>query len=175
MRTSSVGSPASPSISASQGMQSLNQPWLSSGSPGAGKPPLPSPSYRQHPQTLQQRSHLPLQHQSTPTAPQQQQHQPLPSNQSQEHFGQQVPSSRALHVPHQQQNTRVQGPGNQKPSSLVAAQPSPVQVGIQNRVSNVDADESCTRILSKRTIHELFNQVSHTNPLCPLINFTVHI
>lgn len=163
MRASSVGSPASPSISASQGMQSLNQPWLSSGSPG--KPPLPSPSFRQHPQSLQQRSHVPAQQHSTPTASQQLQHQPLPSSQSQEHFGQQVPSSRALHIPHQQQNMRVQGPGSQKPPPLVAAQPSSVQVGIQNRLSNVDADESCNRILSKRTIHELVNQVSHTNPL----------
>ncbi|KAF7818772.1 transcription initiation factor TFIID subunit 12 [Senna tora] len=165
MRASSVGSPASPSISSSQGMQPLNQPWLSSGSPG--KPPLPSPSFRQHPQSLTQRSHVPAQQHSAPTVSQQQQHQPLPSSQSQEHSGQQVPSSRPLHMPHQQQNTRAQGPGNQKPSSVVAPQPSAAQVGIQNRLSNVDADESCNRILSKRTIHELVNQVDPSEKLDP--------
>ncbi|XP_054823599.1 transcription initiation factor TFIID subunit 12-like [Prosopis cineraria] len=162
MRASSVGSPASPSISSSQGMQSINQPWLSSGSPG--KPPLPSASYRQHPPSLQQRSHIPPQQHSTPTASQQQ---PLPSNQLQEHLGQQVPSSRALHMPHQQQNTKVQGPGNPKATSLVSAQPSAVQVGIQGRTSNADADESCNRILSKRTIHELVTQVDPSEKLDP--------
>lgn len=166
MRTSSVGSPASPSISASQGVQSLNQPWLSSGSPG--KPPLPSSSFRQHPQSLQQRSLVPAQQHSTPTASQQQQHQSLPSTQSQEHFGQQVPSSRAIHMPHQQQNTRMQGPVSQKPPPVVATQPTAVQAGIQNRSTNVvDADESCNRILSKRTIHELVSQVIHMISLCP--------
>lgn len=160
MRSSSVGSPATPSPSASQSMQSINQPWLSSGPPG--KPPLPSPAYRQqlNPPSLQQRSHISQQQQSTSTASQQQQ--PLPSNQSQEHFGQQVPSSRALHVPHQQQVTRLQGPGNQKPSSLVATQSSAVQPGIQSRLTNADTDESCKSILSKRSIHELVNQVCHT-------------
>ncbi|XP_028782357.1 transcription initiation factor TFIID subunit 12-like [Neltuma alba] len=165
MRASSVGSPASPSVSASQGMQSLNQPWLSSGTPG--KPPLPSASYRQHPPSLQQRAHIPAQQHSTPTASQQQQHQPLASNQLQDHLGQQVPSSRALHMSHQQQNTKVQGPGNQKPTTLASSQPSAVQAGIQNRTSNVDADESCNRILSKRTIHELVSQVDPSEKLDP--------
>ncbi|KAK4281636.1 hypothetical protein QN277_013104 [Acacia crassicarpa] len=161
MRASSVGSPALPS--SSQGMQSLNQPWLSSGPPG--KPPLPSASYRQHPTSLQQRAHMPPQQHSTPTTSQQ--HQPFPLNQPQEHLGQQVPSSRTLHMPHQQQTTKVQGPGNQKPTSLVSPQPTAVQAGIQNRTSNVDADESCNRILSKRTIHELVNQVDPSEKLDP--------
>ncbi|KAI4348983.1 hypothetical protein L6164_009643 [Bauhinia variegata] len=170
MRASSVASPASPSPGASQGMQSLNQPWLSSGS--SAKPPLPSPSYRQqlNPPSLQQRSHIPPQQLSTPTASQQQQQQqPQPStpNSSQEHFGQQIPSSRTASVPHQQQVTRVQGSGNQKPSSLVAAQPSPVQPGIQNRLSNAETDESSNRILSKRSIHELVNQVDPLEKLDP--------
>ncbi|KAK7282215.1 hypothetical protein RIF29_10835 [Crotalaria pallida] len=166
MRTSSVGSPASPSPSAPQSMQSINQPWLSSGP--QGKPPLPSPSYRQqlNPQSLQQRSHISQQQQQ-----QQQQQQPPPaptSSQQQEHFGQQVPSSRATaHVPHQQQVTRVQASGNQKPSSLVVAHSSAVQTGIQSRLPNVDADESCNSILSKRSIHELVNQVDPAEKLDP--------
>ncbi|CAL0319763.1 unnamed protein product [Lupinus luteus] len=163
VRNSSVGSPVSSSPSASQSMQSLNQPWLSSGP--QGKPPLPSPSYRQqlNPQSMQQRSHVISQpQQPMPTASQQKQQQPLPSNQSQEHFGQQVPSSRAaIHVPHQQQVTRMQGSGNQKPSSLVSAQSSVVQPGIQSKLPNADTDEASNSILSKRSIHELVHQVSH--------------
>lgn len=172
MRPSSVGSPAAPSPSASQSMQSLNQPWLSSGP--QGKPPLPTPSYRQqlNPQSLPQRSHISQQQQSTATPSQQQQQQPLPSNQSQEHFGQQVPPSRAPHVAHPPQVTRLQGPGNQKPSSLMAAQSSAVQPATQTRLANADTDESCNSILSKRSIQELFNQVSHTRG--PYF-FSVHI
>ncbi|KAG4970674.1 hypothetical protein JHK85_037095 [Glycine max] len=168
MRPSSVGSTATPSPSSSQSMQSLNQPWLSSGS--QGKPPLPSAAYRQqlNPQSMQQRSHIPPMQQSTPTSSQQQQQQPLLSNQSQEHFGQQVPPSRApLHVPHQPQVTRLQGPGNQKPSSLVAAQSSAAQPGTQSRLTNSDTDESSNSILSKRSIHELVNQVDPLEKLEP--------
>ncbi|KAK7278646.1 hypothetical protein RJT34_23680 [Clitoria ternatea] len=164
MRPSST--PANPAPNASQSMQSLNQPWLASGS--QGKPPLPTPAYRQqqlNPQSLQQRLHIPPQQQSTPTSSQQQQ--PLPSSQLQEHFGQQGPPSRPLHVPHQQQVARLQGPGNQKPSSLVAAQSNAVQAGIQSRLTNADTDESCTSILSKRSIHELVNQVDPLEKLDP--------
>lgn len=169
MRPSSVGPPSAPSSSASQGMQSINQPWLSSGPPG--KPPLPSPAYRQqiNPQSLQQRTHISQQQQSMPTASQQQQ--PLPSNQTQEHFGQQVPSSRAPHVPHQAQVTRLQGPGNQKPSSLVAGQSGAVQPGSQSRLPNTlpnaDIEESGKSVLSKRSIHELVHQVDPLEKLDP--------
>ncbi|KAG5003156.1 hypothetical protein GLYMA_10G070700v4 [Glycine max] len=160
MRSSSVGSPATPSPSSSLSMQSLNQPWLSSGP--QGKPPLPSAAYRQqlNPQSMQQRPHIPLQQQSTPT--------PLLANQSQEHFGQQVLPPRApLHVPHQPQIMRVHGPGNQKPSSLVAAQSSAAQPGTRSRLTNTDTDESSNSILSKRSIHELVNQVDPLEKLEP--------
>lgn len=70
-------------------------------------------------------------------------------------------------MPHQQQVTRLQGPGNQKPSSLAAAQSSAVQPGIQSRLTNVDSDESCNSILSKRSIHELVNQVDPLEKLDP--------
>ena len=164
MRPSSVGSTATPSPSSSQSMQSLNQPWLSSGP--QGKPPLPSAAYRQ------QLNPIPPMQQSTPTSSQQQQQQPLLSNQSQEHFGQQVPPSRApLHVPHQPQVTRLQGPGNQKPSSLVAAQSSAAQPGTQSRLTNSDTDESSNSILSKRSIHELVNQVNYAIFLCSIEDF----
>ncbi|KAL9318975.1 hypothetical protein ACSQ67_015492 [Phaseolus vulgaris] len=173
MRPSSVGSPATPSQGASQSVQSLNQPWLSSGP--LGKPPLPSTAYRQqlNPPSMQQRSHIPPQQQSTPiSSQQQQQQQPSLSNQSQEHFGQQVQPSRAPHhVPHQQQVTRLQGPGNQKPSSLVAAQTSAVLTGSQSRLTNVDTEESCNSILSKRSIHELVNQVKCSTFLFSIEDF----
>ncbi|KAL4339049.1 hypothetical protein AHAS_Ahas12G0271300 [Arachis hypogaea] len=136
-----------------------------------GKPPLPTSSYRQHPQqvnppaSLQQRAHIPQQQQSTPTASQAQPS--LPSNQPQEHFGQQVPASRAPHVPQQQQVTRLQVPGNQKPSTLVAAQSAAAQPGIQSRLATVDTDEPCNSVLSKRSIHELVSQVDPAEKLDP--------
>ncbi|MED6198959.1 hypothetical protein PIB30_071587 [Stylosanthes scabra] len=171
IRTPSVGTPTTPSPSVSQSMQSLNQPWLSSGP--QGKPPLPSSSYRQLPQqvnppvSLQQRAHIPQQQQQpTPTASQPQPS--LPSNQSQEHFGQQVPPLRAPHVPQQQQQVmRVQNPGNQKPSTLVAAQSGAAQPGIQSRLVTVDTDEPCNSVLSKRSIHELVSQVDPAEKLDP--------
>ncbi|KAF3441685.1 hypothetical protein FNV43_RR15600 [Rhamnella rubrinervis] len=131
LRASSVGSPGSPSPSTSQSMQSLNQPWLSSGS--QGKPPLPSPSYRQqvNSPSLQQRSHLQQQqpHSLTMASSQQhmtttsQQQQPSTSHQSHEHYGQQVPSPRIPQaLSHQQPITRVQGSLTQKSSSPAIVQ-----------------------------------------------------
>ncbi|KAL1369413.1 hypothetical protein AAHE18_02G194800 [Arachis hypogaea] len=125
-----------------------------------GTPATPSPSV---PQTsLQQRAHIPQQQQSTPTASQAQPS--LPSNQPQEHFGQQVPASRAPHVPQQQQVTRLQVPGNQKPSTLVAAQSAAAQPGIQSRLATVDTDEPCNSVLSKRSIHELVDPAEKLDP-----------
>lgn len=167
LRASSVGSPGSPSPSTSQSMQSLNQPWLSSGS--QGKPPLPSPSYRQqvNSPSLQQRSHLQQQQPHSITMAPQQQHitttsqqqQPSTSHQSLEHYGQQVPSPRIPQaLPHQQQTTRVPGSITQKSSSPVIIQPNTVQSGSQNRTATTEIDESSNRILGKRSIHELVNQ-----------------
>lgn len=152
-------------------MQAINQPWLSTGPPG--KPPLPSPSTRhQGNSQMQQRAHLPQQqHHMVPTASQQhmpplQQQQPSPSNQSQEHYGHQFPPPRVLQtVPHQQQTTRVQGSGNLKPSSLAMMQTNTVQSGPQNKTAITETDESCDRILSKRSIHELVSQVNHVSLL----------
>ncbi|XP_041028839.1 transcription initiation factor TFIID subunit 12 isoform X1 [Juglans microcarpa x Juglans regia] len=175
LRISSVGSPGSPSPNTSQSMQSINQPWLSSGS--QGKPPLPSPSNRlQVNSQMQQRAHLPQQPQHHPVpAASQQQHisslqpqQPSPSNQLQEHYGQQFAPSRVQQsVPHQPQITRVQGSGNQKPSSLAMLQPNTVQSGPQNRTAIVETDESCNRILTKRSVQELVSQVDPLEKLDP--------
>ncbi|KAG6638049.1 hypothetical protein CIPAW_10G008100 [Carya illinoinensis] len=168
LRISSVGSPGSPSPNTSQSMQSINQPWLSSGS--QGKPPLPSPSNRlQVNSQMQQRAHLPQQPQPHPVpAASQQQHmsslqpqQPSPSNQLQEHYGQQFAPSRVQQsVPQQQQITRVHVSGNQKPSSLAMLQPNTVQSGPQNRTAIVETDESCNRILTKRSVQELVSQIT---------------
>lgn len=179
-RVSSLGSPSSPNTS--QGLPLHTQPWLSG---SQGKPPIPSPSFRQqmNSPSLQQRSHLPQQqHHPLPTASQQQHQGPLPttsqqqhmssvqhqqpssSHQGHEHFGQQAQPSRVPQATPRQQNTRVQGPVNQKSSSLAAAQaaqPNTVQSAPQNRIASAEAEESCDRILSKRTIHELVNQVRH--------------
>ena len=173
MRLQPVGSPGSPSPNTSQNMQTVNQPWLSSGS--QGKPPLPSPSNRHQVNSqMQQRAHLPQQqHHPLPTVSQQQhmpslqQQQPTPSSQLQEHYGQQFPPSRVPQaVTHQPQITRVQGSGNQKPSSLAMVQPNTVQAVAQNRTAIAESDESCNRILGKRSIHELVSQVSHIGLLC---------
>ncbi|ONH96210.1 hypothetical protein PRUPE_7G113600 [Prunus persica] len=84
LRVSSVGTPST-SPNTSQGLQPHTQPWLSSGS--QGKPPIPSPSYRQHMSSpsMQQRSHVQQQqHHPLPTASQQQHH-PLPTAPQQQH------------------------------------------------------------------------------------------
>uniref|UniRef100_A0A803P3R5 Transcription initiation factor TFIID subunit 12 domain-containing protein n=2 Tax=Cannabis sativa TaxID=3483 RepID=A0A803P3R5_CANSA len=184
LRVSSAVSPSSPSPTTSQGMQSPNQPWLASGP--QGKPPLPSPSFRQPvtAQSLQQRSHVQQQsHHSLPLTsqqqhmsslqqqqpqPQQQQQQPSSSQQAHEHFGQQVPQSRVQPVlPHQQQVTRVQSSANQKSSTPASLQPSTVQPGLQSKIATTDTDETCNRILSKRSIHELVNQIDPSEKLDP--------
>nr|XP_023871934.1 transcription initiation factor TFIID subunit 12 [Quercus suber] len=178
MRLQPVGSPGSPSPNTSQNMQTVNQPWLSSGS--QGKPPLPSPSNRHQVNSqMQQRAHLPQQqHHPVPTGSQQQhmpslqqqqqQQQPTPSSQLQEHYGQQFPPSRVPQaVTHQPQITRVQGSGNQKPSSLAMVQPNTVQAVAQNRTAIAEIDESCNRILGKRSIHELVSQIDSSENLDP--------
>lgn len=185
-RVSALGSPSSPNTS--QGLPLHTQPWLSG---SQGKPPIPSPSFRQqmNSPSLQQRSHLPQQqHHPLPTSSQpqhqgplpttsQQQHmssvqhqQPSSSHQGHEHFGQQAQPSRVPQATPRQQNTRVQGPVNQKSSSLAAAQaaqPNTVQSAPQNRIASAEAEESCDRILSKRTIHELVNQIDPSERLDP--------
>ncbi|KAL5743185.1 hypothetical protein ACOSP7_029917 [Xanthoceras sorbifolium] len=172
MRVSSVGSPGSPSPSTSQSTH--NQPWLSSGP--QGKPPLPPPtSYRpqMNSPSMQQRSHIPQPHIPLSTAAQQQhvpsaQPQPKTSHQLQEHHGQQFPSSRVSQsLPHQQQITRTLGSAIQKPSSLGMVQPTAVQAGNQTRIVSAESDESCNRILSKRSINEIVNQIDPSERLDP--------
>ncbi|RVW48007.1 Transcription initiation factor TFIID subunit 12 [Vitis vinifera] len=127
-------------------------------------------------QSLPQRSHIPQQHHHPlPTASQQQQmstaqqpQQPLLSHQQQEHYGQQFPPSRVPQsLPHPQQIGRVQGSGNQKPSSLAIVQPSTPQLGPHSRTASAEASESGNRILSKRSIHELVNQIDPSEKLDP--------
>ncbi|KAM7526074.1 hypothetical protein LguiA_015976 [Lonicera macranthoides] len=168
LRVPPVGSPGSPSPTTSQSTQSHNQPWLSSGS--QGKPPLP---YRPqlNPQQSQQRSHIPQQqhHQSMPTTPQQQQQQqqqqtssasqsqpPSLSHQPQEHYGQQFQQSRIQSLTPQQQITRGGQGLAQKATAQPMAQPSTVPL---NKAGSGDIGESSTRILSKRSIEELVNQI----------------
>ncbi|KAL6574978.1 hypothetical protein OROMI_012263 [Orobanche minor] len=156
LRVSSLGSPGSSSSpSSSQGQQSQPQPWLSSGT--QGKPPLPTPSLRPQttPQSFQQRSHI-TQH-NTPTTSQQQtlgsnqqSSQPSASGQPQEHFSSQIPASRIQQsISHQQQITRGPGLGTQRPTLGMT----------QNKTASADTDEFSNRIVSKRSIQELVNQV----------------
>ncbi|XP_050381291.1 transcription initiation factor TFIID subunit 12 isoform X2 [Argentina anserina] len=187
-RASSLGSPSSPSTS--QGVPLHNQPWLSG---SQGKPPIPSSPYRQQmvPTSMLQRSHLPQQQQQQQhlplptTSPQQQQgpmptaspqqhmpsvqhQQPSSSHQGLDHFGQQTPPPRIPQAsPRQQQNTRAQVPVNQKSSPLAVAQPNTVQSAQQNRITSAETEEPCNRILSKRTIHELVNQIDPSERLDP--------
>ncbi|KAK8531921.1 hypothetical protein V6N13_131279 [Hibiscus sabdariffa] len=174
MRVSAVGSSGSSAPSAPQTPQSANQPWLSSGA--QGKPPLPPPWHRPQISTpsLQSRAHIPQQHHSLPTVSQQQHvsspqvPQTISSHQQQEHFEQQFPQSRPPQpLPLQQQDSRAQGSANQKPSSLAMAQPSPVQVVNQNKAAIIESEESGGRILSKRSIHDLVNQIDPSEKLEP--------
>ncbi|XP_020533184.1 transcription initiation factor TFIID subunit 12 isoform X2 [Jatropha curcas] len=170
MRPSVVTS-GSPASTASQNMQSSNQPWLSG---SQGKPPLPSPSYRPQissPSVPQQRSHIPQQHHSLPATSQQQHmspaqpQQPLPSHQPSEHFGQHLPPSRGPRSITQQ--LTLQGSANLKPSSLAVVQPNNVQPVAQSRTTNMESEESGNRILSKRSIHELVSQIDPSEKLDP--------
>ncbi|PPD69970.1 hypothetical protein GOBAR_DD33153 [Gossypium barbadense] len=143
------------------------QPWLSSGA--QGKPPLPPPWHRP-----QLRAHIPQQHHSLQTVSQQQHvsspqvpPQNISSIQQQEHFEQQFSQSRASQsLPHQQQDSRSQGSANQKPSSLAMVQPSTVQV-TQNKAAITESDDSGGRILSKRSIHDIVNQIDPSEKLDP--------
>ncbi|KAF4358521.1 hypothetical protein F8388_005177 [Cannabis sativa] len=70
-------------------------------------------------------------------------------------------------LPHQQQVTRVQSSANQKSSTPASLQPSTVQPGLQSKIATTDTDETCNRILSKRSIHELVNQIDPSEKLDP--------
>ncbi|XP_023544738.1 transcription initiation factor TFIID subunit 12 [Cucurbita pepo subsp. pepo] len=175
LRVPSASSPSSSLPNTSQGMQPSNQPWLPSTS--QGKPPLPTPSYRPQANSpaLQQRSHIPQQqnHPLIPASQQQQisstpQQQPAQSHQQQEHFAQQFQPSRSSQgLPHQQQAARAQGPANPKASPLAPSQTSNTQTMSQSRAVSAETEEPCSRILSKRSIGELVNQIDPSERLDP--------
>uniref|UniRef100_A0A9I9DX70 Transcription initiation factor TFIID subunit 12 domain-containing protein n=1 Tax=Cucumis melo TaxID=3656 RepID=A0A9I9DX70_CUCME len=175
LRVPSTSSPSSSLPNTSQGMQPTNQPWLPSSS--QGKPPLPTPSYRPQANSsaMQQRSHIPQQqnHPLTPVSQQQQissapQQQPAQSHQPQEHFAQQFQPSRSSQgLPHQQQAARAQGPANPKASPLPPAQTNNAQASAPSRAITAEMEEPCSRILSKRSIGKLVNQIDPSERLDP--------
>ncbi|XP_042049989.1 transcription initiation factor TFIID subunit 12-like [Salvia splendens] len=172
LRVSSLGSPGVLSPSSSQSPQTQNQPWLSSGT--QGKPPLPTPSLRPQasPQSFQPRSHITQQHHHhMPTTPQQQtigssqqSPQPSASGQAQDHFNQQFPPPRS--ITHQQQMSRGPGIGTQRPplGMNVSGASHP---GALNKPAIADTEESSNRILSKRSIQEIVNQIDPSEKLDP--------
>ncbi|CAN7002239.1 hypothetical protein IGI04_020738 [Brassica rapa subsp. trilocularis] len=159
MRPSAIGSPGVQSTGAA------NQPWLSSSA--QGKPPLAPPSYR--PQvnnpSMPQRSHVPQHHPSTsPVAsqPQQQQHQLQPQEQHQQLRSPHQP------LPYSHQPPRVQGSVNQKAASLAMPNQPPVtQPGNQAKTVSAENEESDDRILGKRSIHEILQQIDPSEKLDP--------
>ncbi|KGN48255.1 transcription initiation factor TFIID subunit 12 [Cucumis sativus] len=175
LRVPSTSSPSSSLPNTSQGMQPTNQPWLPSSS--QGKPPLPTPSYRPQANSpaMQQRSHIPQQqnHPLTPVSQQQQissapQQQPAQSHQPQEHFAQQFQQSRSSQgLPHQQQAARAQGPANPKASPLAPPQTNNAQALTPSRAITAEMEEPCSRILSKRSIGKLVNQIDPSERLDP--------
>ncbi|XP_073143835.1 transcription initiation factor TFIID subunit 12 isoform X2 [Henckelia pumila] len=174
LRASSLGSSASQSPATVQGTLTQNQPWLSSGT--QGKPPLPSPSIRPQatPQSFQQRPHMTQQHHNMPTTSHkqmmnsgQQVAQPSASGQQQEHHGQQLPSSR-IQPPssHQQQLTKSPGLGGQRPP-LGMAQSGALQSGALLKTATLETEEIPNRVVSKRSIQELVNQIDPSEKLDP--------
>ncbi|KAL3825784.1 hypothetical protein ACJIZ3_021813 [Penstemon smallii] len=171
LRMSTLGSSNSPSPSSSQNPHAQNQPWLSSGN--QGKPPLPTPTLRPQTssQSFQQRSHISQQHHhNTPATTQQQSitsSQQLPqtsgSGQLQENYGQQFPPSR---IQHQQQITRGPGVGSQRPP-LGTSQSSPFHSGPPSKTPIVENEESSTRIVTKRSIQDIVNQIDPSEKLDP--------
>ncbi|ESQ49062.1 hypothetical protein EUTSA_v10020482mg [Eutrema salsugineum] len=168
MRPSPIGSPGVQSTGAAQqSLQAINQPWLSSSA--QGKPPLAPPSYRPQVNTpsMQQRSHVPQQHLSTsPATSQPQQQQSQQQHQPQEQLQQLRSPQQPL--PHPHQPTRVQGSVNQKATSLVMPSQPPVpQPGNQAKTVSAENEESDDRILGKRSIHELLQQIDPSEKLDP--------
>ncbi|XP_076886397.1 transcription initiation factor TFIID subunit 12-like [Bidens hawaiensis] len=160
-----------------QNTQSHNQPWLSSGA--QGKPPLPPASFRpqMNPPTLQQRSHLPPQQQTAMSASTQQpqtssslQSQPSSlSQQSQDQHYSLPPSRVPQSLAHQQQMARNLGLGNQRPFAPGISQSSPVAPPptFNKPPPAVEPTESCTRIISKRSIQEIVSQIDPAERLDP--------
>ncbi|GFP97069.1 transcription initiation factor TFIID subunit 12 [Phtheirospermum japonicum] len=173
LRVSSLGPPGSSSSPSSSQSQPQTQPWLSSGT--QGKPPLPTPSPR--PQTItqsfQQRSHITPPHQhNMPTTSQQQQpigssqqQSPQPSasgQQPQDHFSPPFTGSRNQQsISHQQQIARGPGLGSQRPTLGMTQSVGP------SKTASADTDESSNRIVSKRSIQELVNQIDPSEKLDP--------
>ncbi|XP_073274340.1 transcription initiation factor TFIID subunit 12-like [Primulina huaijiensis] len=174
LRTSSLGSSVSQSPTSAQGTQTQNQPWLSSGTPG--KPPLPTSSIRPQPtpQSFQQRPHITQQHHNIPTTSHkqtinsgQQVAQPPASGQQQEHHGQQLPSSR-IQPPssHQLQLTKSPGLGGQRPP-LGMTQSGALQSAALLKTATLETEEVPNRVVSKRSIQELVNQIDPSEKLDP--------
>ncbi|KAK6139917.1 hypothetical protein DH2020_026293 [Rehmannia glutinosa] len=162
LRVSSLGSPGSPSPSSSQSQQSQTQPWLASGT--QGKPPLPTPSLRpqtslqsfpQRSITQQLQHNMPTNSQQQPIGSSQQSPQSSASGLPQEQFSPQFPASRIQQsLSHQQQITRGPGLGSQRPT-LGMTQSG----GAPSKLATADTDESSNRIVRKRSIQDLVNQV----------------
>ncbi|KAL3628321.1 hypothetical protein CASFOL_027367 [Castilleja foliolosa] len=173
LRGSSFGTPGSSSSPNSSQSQHQTQPWLSSGT--HGKPPLPTPSPRPQSitQSFQQRAHITQTHQyNMPTTSQQQQsigssQQPLPQpsasgQKPQDHFSPPFTGSRIQQsITHQQQIARGPGLGSQR-STLGMTQ----SVG-PTKTASADTDEYSNRIVSKRSIQELVNQIDPSEKLDP--------
>ncbi|WZY74039.1 hypothetical protein YC2023_006279 [Brassica napus] len=121
-------------------------------SPAAqGKQPLAPPSYRPlvNKTSMQPISHVPQQHLSTSPATSQPQQQHQSEGQLQ-----QKP------LPHPHQPARVQGPVSQKGTSpAMLTQPPVSQPGNQAKTVSSENEVSDNRILGKRNIHELLQQI----------------
>ncbi|KAK4784422.1 hypothetical protein SAY86_018790 [Trapa natans] len=171
LRGSSVSSSLS-SPSTSQAVPSPTQPWLSSAS--QGKPPIPSSSFRppMNPQpSLQQRAHIPQQHHpSLPaSAPKQQSSSAQSQQSSQSNQSQEQLQSRVLPSVPSQSMPRAGWPATQKPPSLTTGQAvaNMVPSAACGKTAVPESDESCTRIISKRTITEMLNQIDPSEKLDP--------
>ncbi|XP_068662214.1 transcription initiation factor TFIID subunit 12-like isoform X2 [Aristolochia californica] len=166
----SVGSPNSQSLMAPQGFQTHPQSWASGQGKQTHTQALPSPSYKppMKSHSMNQRSHLPQQHQqATPSSSHQQQ--PLAqSHQSQEYYNQQFPSPRLPQsMPHQPQVTRAAGSAAQKSVVSAVAKSSMLQSGSHTPAVTNDTPVDGTRILSKRSIQELVTQIDPSEKLDP--------
>ncbi|KAG9455064.1 hypothetical protein H6P81_007968 [Aristolochia fimbriata] len=175
---SSLGSPNSQSLMASQGSQTHQQSWVSGQGKQTHTQALPSPSYKPPMKTqgMNQRSHIPQQHQqATPSTSHQQQmpavqpQQPvIQTHQSQEHYNPQYSSPRLPQsMPHQPQVTRPPGSAAQKSVVPVVAQSSTLQAGSHAPAVSIDTPDDGPHILSKRSIQELVTQIDPSEKLDP--------
>uniref|UniRef100_M4EZ49 Transcription initiation factor TFIID subunit 12 domain-containing protein n=1 Tax=Brassica campestris TaxID=3711 RepID=M4EZ49_BRACM len=152
--------PSKPSTQ--QSLHATNQPWLSSST--QGKPPLAPPSYRPlvNNPSMHHRSHVPHQHLSTSPS----------TSQPQEQLQQLISPQQPFTSPTSTDPCPRFRKSESYPLAMPAQPPMPQPGNQAKTVSSVN-EESDDRILGKRSIDELFQQIDPSEKLDPEVEATL--